>query len=221
MENLSKKNIDKEKSLSHEQAIYRIDWLLTKKKWIKALEEIKEKDGAIDNALSTDQGLLFRELRIAYIYLRMGDRKRCEHYVDNILKDNETEPEAVLLKGYLLLLEERKDEAIHLYSNLLSLKEYQSKIKRILSSLKGNTHVLNLTMKKPLGFFILLPKVSFFDSRKKSKSLGSRSSSLFRLNRLKNFFAVFSVALILFFLGGWVFWGASPADLLTRGSIFF
>lgn len=139
---------------------YRVDKLLTQKKWNDALSLLREKDGEVAEAFSTERGELFRELRLSYLFFRLGDMRRANQYLEPILKDNENEGEALLMMGYFCLLEDKKEDAIFYYTTLLPQKEYQRKAKRILLAIKNASNVLDLTMKKPLSFFIDVPHIS-------------------------------------------------------------
>ena len=140
---------------------YRVDKLLTQKKWNDALALLRQNDGDPAEAFSSERGELFRELRLSYLFFRLGDMRRANQYLDPILKDNENEAEALLMMGYFSLLEDKKEDGIFYYTSLLTQKEYQRKAKKVLSAIKNTPNVLDLTMKKPVSFFIDVPHIGF------------------------------------------------------------
>lgn len=146
---------------SFDAVCLRIDGLLGRKKWNEALNLLKRGNEETSEAFSSERGEIFRELRLAYLFFSLGDLRKAQQYLDQILEENESDGQALLMKGYFCLLEENKGDAIYFYTSLLTKKLYQVKAQKVLSAIKDCSNVLNLTMKKKVDFFIEVPSVSF------------------------------------------------------------
>ncbi len=128
-----------------------IHTLFKKKNWDNALELLKEK--LESDIFWDDKSIIYLYLTIAYAFYLKEDYHRSKRYLqDNLLEEFPSNGEGLLFAAFFFLLEDKKPQAIALYTQILNNPNYHKKSQKILNKLKESSNE-NLAINNPSFFY--------------------------------------------------------------------